>query len=77
MFPKPYYQNDVFTQEYFPSGSSVSVFQIFSARDGLFVGDTKFTGERESFEWTREQDVVNIKEVNHSWDTETGKLPPR
>jgi hypothetical protein len=77
MFPKPYFPDNYFTQEYFPSGSSVSVFQNFTARDGVHVADTKFSGERESFDWTREKDVVDIQEVNEGWDTETGKLPPR
>jgi hypothetical protein len=77
MFPKPIFPNDVFTQEYFPSGSSVTVFKTFSARDGIHLADTKFSGERSSFDWTREKDVVKIQEVNNGWDTETGKLPPR
>lgn len=77
MFPKPYFANNYFVQEYFPSGSSITVFQSWTARDGIRVADLKFSGQRLSFDWIREKDVVNIQEVNNSWDTETGKLPPR
>lgn len=76
MFPIQQFVNEMFPVDMFPHGS-VLVFKNWTARDGIRVVDLKYSGQRSSFEWTREKDVVKIQEVNNSWDTETGKLPPR
>ena len=77
MFPGPYFAKPYFAQAYFPSNSSVISFKNFTAFDGMSVGDQKFAGTRSSFGWSRETDVVHVKEVNNRWRFETGKLPPR